>query len=476
MIRRNNYATLEETFDNLPDDIKEHSRRVEKYADLAFMELCATEEYIMNMNSRVRLRYENREMIGIAARYHDVGKILVPEVYHWMDADFSEEETALYLRHTLGGKQLVKDFYTEERGISPILTETVCEGVSGHHEFWDGTGTPSHLKGEDIPIVGRIVAIADELDHLLMTTRTETPVATAIDAMMMQSGTRFDPVIMGLLYEAKHKIEKIFALYREDSRAIPPAPHVLKRKNKRPMWLKYRPIMEVRTKRVYAVESDMVFRRGKSEIPYSEAEALLKRSKKLWEIQLCFIAEAADMVRRIRNCEIECEFVALHCVKGFWKRKGAAAAVIRMLESIDAEIPSLGFIISAEESEVPSPNLTENAQKFSAAGCKVLYNCQSLVALDENAIKDMGVTHLRIDTAAAESIQSNIDKIKRIEKSGITVIGARVNKRVHAEVLDDGHVAYASGSFIGDYETENEFIAGELATAQAQAQAVAMPD
>ncbi len=464
MQRRKQFATLEEAFDALPEEVREHSLRVEKYADLIFMEVCASDEYIMNMNSRVRLRYENRTMIGIAARYHDIGKILVPEDYHWQEDDFTPEELALYRRHSLGGDQLAKELLRDKVGIVPMYVETVCEGVAAHHEWWDGSGSPKGAKGEDIPIVGRIVAVADALDHLLMKTRTETPVNTAMDAMMTDCGTHYDPVIMGLMNEVKFKIEKIFATYRHESRAIPMAPHIIRRKSRRPMWLQYRPILNLEDKTMVAVEADMLFRRGKADVSYAEAENAIKTSKHVWDVQSCFVMEACDMVKRMHNCEVGGKFVALNPVKGFWKKRGSAKAVVQLMQSIDADFPSIGFVLSGDAAIAPTANVVENCQLLREAGCRILYVGVSPEALELETVASVKATHVCIHSSSLEEPnRQELSKLKKLANTDVIVLGEGLDKHRHFADLPAAGIRYAYGELVGEYETENDFIAGELA-------------
>ncbi len=463
---QNNFRTAEEAFAALPEEIREHSYRVEKYADLIFMEVCASDEYIMNMNSRVRLRYENRSMIGLAARYHDIGKVLVPELYQQDDDDFSPEEHALYLRHTQGGEKLVRDIMKEERGALPVLIDTVCEGIYAHHERWDGKGTPLGSCGEDIPIVGRIVAVANELDHLLMDTRTETPIATALNALMLQSGSAFDPVILGLLCEIKHKVEKIFALYKGKSRAVPQAPRILRRKSGRPMWLKYRPILRLADKKMVAVRAEMVFRRGRNEVGYDAVDAYLKSVKKDWDVQLCFITEACDMIQRMNTCQLPESSISLKCVNGFWKKRGSATKVIAFLKQIDANPALIGFILDADNAKEPTANVIENCHKLAGAGCGVIYSGVSLSELDVDKVLSVKANYLCVEMEKSVIPEKFKKKLKLLEEAGVAIVGANINKHSQFSNLSPLGIRYAFGDMIGEYELEADFIAGELAAAQ----------
>ncbi len=463
MERNVTYASLWDAFDALPEAVREHSLRVEKYADIIFLELCAAEEYTINMNSRVRLRTENRTFVKIAARYHDLGKGLVPEIYQWDDPDFSPEEQALYRRHCTAGGELVHDTLGDQRKVDPMMIEIIVESILCHHERWDGAGYPRGLSGEHIPIVGRIVEVADELDRRLMNTRTETPVETALEAMMGHSTTRHDPVIMGLLYEARHKVEKVFALYRGQSKAVMPVSRIIKRKTKRPMWLRYRPIVDVRTNRIAAVEADMQFKRGKAVVPFAEIEALLRRNKLLWDTGFGFAVEACDMAKRMAACEVGGDFVLLPTVPGFLRKRGAAAAIAQMLADTDNAPAHLALMLSPEDVLAPTVTVEENCQKLRECGCLLAAGGVPLATLDPAVLERLSVTLLKLSAADVANLEECGDKFLAVWEMGIVLIGDDIDKHRLKNNLLDNEIHYATGTLVGEYISEDEFISGELA-------------
>ncbi|MBR4123943.1 MAG: HD domain-containing protein, partial [Clostridia bacterium] len=79
-----------------------------------------------------------------------------------------------------------------------------------HHERWDGTGYPKGLKGEEIPLCARLMAVADVFDALVSTRVYKPPFkpTEAINIMMSESGTHFDPDIMETFYEMRDEFVK----------------------------------------------------------------------------------------------------------------------------------------------------------------------------------------------------------------------------------------------------------------------------
>jgi HD-GYP domain-containing protein (c-di-GMP phosphodiesterase class II) len=122
----------------------------------------------------------------IAGLVHDVGKIGVPERVLTKPGRLNEEEFARIREHPEIGYRILKDI--------PQLTD-ILPGVLYHHERWDGRGYPQGLAGADIPLIARMIALADSFDAM-SSSRTYRP-AMSRPAVLQEirecSGTQFDP-------------------------------------------------------------------------------------------------------------------------------------------------------------------------------------------------------------------------------------------------------------------------------------------
>jgi HD-GYP domain-containing protein (c-di-GMP phosphodiesterase class II)/Flp pilus assembly protein TadD len=134
------------------------------------------------------------QALRIAARLHDVGKIGISDLILLKPGKLTPNEYELIKDHTIIGAQILSG------GKSPILK--LAEQIAmTHHERWDGNGYPNKLAGDEIPLVGRIVAIADVYDALT----TERPYKRAwtheesISELEAQAGKMFDPNIIALV-------------------------------------------------------------------------------------------------------------------------------------------------------------------------------------------------------------------------------------------------------------------------------------
>ena len=147
-----------------------------------------------------------------AAPLHDVGKIGVPDAILKKPGRLSPDEIAQMRRHVILGGEIL------EGGSSEILRVAACIALT-HHERWDGGGYPHGLAGADIPIEGRITAIADVFEALCTERpyKHAWPVAEARDEILAQSGRHFDPDCVAAFARGWSRIE---ALMGPPSRAV----------------------------------------------------------------------------------------------------------------------------------------------------------------------------------------------------------------------------------------------------------------
>lgn len=131
---------------------------------------------------------EDRETLLRAAPMHDVGKIAIPDHILLKPGRLDGEELEIMRTHAQKGYEILQ-------GSKSALLDVAAEIALTHHEKWDGSGYPRGLKGEDIPILGRIVAVADVFDALT----TERPykqaweIDRAVQFLREGAGTHFDP-------------------------------------------------------------------------------------------------------------------------------------------------------------------------------------------------------------------------------------------------------------------------------------------
>ncbi|MCW3018594.1 MAG: domain S-box protein [Solirubrobacterales bacterium] len=174
------------------DETSEHTERVGALA--------------AEIASRLGLRSEQVKRLCEAASLHDVGKIAIPDRILLKRGNLTPEEHDAMEAHAALGARLLS------RSSSPVLQMAAVIAAT-HHEWWNGTGYPSGLAGERIPIVGRIVAVADVFDALTHERpyKAAWPVSQAVARIKRGSGRQFDP-----------RVVRAFLAIREDAVAVRP--------------------------------------------------------------------------------------------------------------------------------------------------------------------------------------------------------------------------------------------------------------
>src|SRR4051794_37321576 len=145
---------------------------------------------------QIGMEKEFCERLFHAAPLHDVGKVAIPDAILLKPGPLTPEERAIVETHAEEGYRLVA-------GSSSSILDMAATIALSHQEKWDGSGYPRGLKGEAIPIEGRIVAVADVFDALTSDRvyRKAFSVDDAIEMMREQRGRHFDPVLLDAFME-----------------------------------------------------------------------------------------------------------------------------------------------------------------------------------------------------------------------------------------------------------------------------------
>ncbi|MCL2224967.1 MAG: response regulator [Defluviitaleaceae bacterium] len=144
------------------------------------------------------------EMMSICAILHDIGKIGVSDTILNKPGRLTEEEFSMMKSHASNGAKLITRVIARN-GEDEFLQNALLF-AEYHHESWDGSGYPHGRKGLEIPIQGRVMAIADVYDALI-SERPYKPAFShekAVDIIMEDSGKRFDPEIANV-FQAIHE-------------------------------------------------------------------------------------------------------------------------------------------------------------------------------------------------------------------------------------------------------------------------------
>ncbi len=187
-----------------------------------------TGQHIIRMSHYARLLAEAAglsagevELLFNAAPMHDIGKIGIPEAILLKSGPLTEDEWKVMAKHPAIGASIIG------RHQHPLLDTARIVALT-HHEKWDGSGYPRGLSGEQIPLVGRIVAIADVFDALTSERpyKQAWPVQDAVAYLRTHAGSHFDPDLVELFIGRLPEVLKVGATNADQSKTATLATYV----------------------------------------------------------------------------------------------------------------------------------------------------------------------------------------------------------------------------------------------------------
>ena len=161
-------------------------------------------KYSREIAETLGLSAKECDEIEYAAPMHDIGKIGIPDDVLLKPGKLEPDEWKVMQKHTLIGHGILSNSQSRYIQTGSII-------ALNHHERFDGTGYPNGLAGKDIPLVARIVSVADVFDALVSTRpyKQPWPVKDAQDYLKKHAGTQFDPGCVEAFFERLGNVEKI---------------------------------------------------------------------------------------------------------------------------------------------------------------------------------------------------------------------------------------------------------------------------
>jgi adenylate cyclase len=201
-----------------------HIKRTRMYVRLLAEHLKQQDKY------KHYLSDENIDMLYKSAPLHDVGKVGIPDKILLKQGRLTEEEFLIMKTHTTIGRDVI-EASVRKLGKASFLT-IAAEMAYSHQEKWDGSGYPQGIKGDAIPISGRLMALADTYDALISKRvyKSSSAHAVAVDIIKKSRGTHFDPDMVDAflaIHEQFRNIAREFAdsqKEREDLEGDTPQP------------------------------------------------------------------------------------------------------------------------------------------------------------------------------------------------------------------------------------------------------------
>jgi len=188
-VRLSCYKTLTQLAETRDHESEGHMNRVGFFSAMIARQMNLDEKFCQDLE--------------IFAPMHDIGKVGIPDGILHVPRELCREEFQVIKMHTQIGWQILKDKQTFEFAANIAYT---------HHEHWDGTGYPRHLKGENIPLAGRICAVADCYDSLrsVRSYRNKASHDQVMNWIKLSSGTLFDPNVVTATCAIENQLKELF--------------------------------------------------------------------------------------------------------------------------------------------------------------------------------------------------------------------------------------------------------------------------
>ena len=202
-------ATLAETRDN---ETGGHILRTQRYVEVLARQLAQKPHHADFLTPKtINLLFKS-------APLHDIGKVGVPDAILLKPGKLSDEEFDIMKTHAeLGFQALVKAEEAFNLDDKPTFLDHARDIALCHHEKWNGKGYPRGLQGEDIPLAGRIMAVADVYDALISKRVYKPPFShgKATGIIREDSGTHFDPELVEAFLAVEDEFQRIAAEYAD---------------------------------------------------------------------------------------------------------------------------------------------------------------------------------------------------------------------------------------------------------------------
>lgn len=244
--RVHNQIELKKHRDNLEELVKERTRELEITQDVTIYSLAnlaetrdnetgghikRTQSYVKALAEKLQQYEQFKTMLDLrtidllykSAALHDIGKVGVPDSILLKPGKLTDDEFEIMKKHTTYGRDAL---LKAEAGLgSNSFLRFAREIAYTHQEKWDGSGYPEGLKGEDIPVSGRIMAIADVYDALISKRVYKQPMthSKAKEIILEGKGKHFDPIMVDAFLEIEEQFRTIalqFADHEEEREAL----------------------------------------------------------------------------------------------------------------------------------------------------------------------------------------------------------------------------------------------------------------
>jgi HD-GYP domain-containing protein (c-di-GMP phosphodiesterase class II) len=188
-----------------------HSRRTQQYVRLLAEQLSTNPEF------RDYLTPERIDLVSTLAPLHDIGKVGVPDYILNKPGVLTPDELKEMQKHPEYGYEVILKAEARVGVLDDAILATAKDIVYTHHERWDGTGYPRRLRGAEIPVEGRVMAVVDVYDAITTRTLYRLPMTydEAVSFIVERKATHFDPAVVQAFVDVAPRFKIVSAEYRD---------------------------------------------------------------------------------------------------------------------------------------------------------------------------------------------------------------------------------------------------------------------
>ncbi len=437
--KRKEYDTWDEAFRGLAPVIRQQSVRVASYAQVLFVQACASSYGTQTVEGAERMNGKYAELAYKCGMYHQLGKALVPAEYQVWQSDFTEEEQALYRKYTTDGRLLVARLQektlrqrtrrrgadtAEEAPTENIPWLMIRETCAEHMERWDGTGFPEGKKGMEISPIAQVIGLAKELDRLTSETKSEDPFAEAYEKLLTEGGKAFSHELIDVLRAARAKCRAVYRKYLPYTLTIPKTIPLVEKRKDRPMGLDYSAVVNRENGNIVSYEAIPWFG-GLAEDPaeketIADVEEQLCRIDIVTDMSFYFLYEAADALLRIENCKFDLEEVVLHMIPSFYKQGAEMQRFQKLWKDQPIDKTKLVLTIPQEFYLSLSSSEKDTVKRYLGSNISIMLDGWNAEAFPAKDVLEAGFTHVRV-AAASHLKHETADEIARLIDKGVVL-------------------------------------------------------
>jgi putative two-component system response regulator len=183
------------------------SRRTQEYTRILARQLSTHPDF------RHYLTSDRIELLASLAPLHDIGKVGVPDRLLHKAGVLTAEETVEMRKHPAHGRDVIVHAERDVGSSDDAILAMAKDIVYTHHEKWDGTGYPEGLRGSNIPIAGRLMALVDVYDAVTTRRTYREPMShdDAVAFIVAGKGTHFDPSVVDAFLEVSRVLKRVSA-------------------------------------------------------------------------------------------------------------------------------------------------------------------------------------------------------------------------------------------------------------------------